>query len=208
MAVSEGRLFYNELQVPSSPSELTSLNAVLGRSSASPWTIPQKLRLCFIIASSVMQLCPTRWVLASLTSDSIFFNKANASSLSSAFSPQPLILRQIGSRDAAAAQYTSARSTLLELSILFLEIWHQKTLESYTEDIRAPLDRDIWDRLRVVEGWAGDSREMTEFMYDIVMRCIHCTFASQAAIPDWRDNLFRGAFYTTIVEPLEAKLQV
>ncbi|KAL5041350.1 hypothetical protein BDW71DRAFT_217911 [Aspergillus fruticulosus] len=190
--------------------DLTTLNTVIRHSTPGTWTTPQKLRLSFVLASSILQLSPTSWLPPSdpLTSDTIWFIRANASSLtkaaagSSLFTPKPLILRDFFAGDTSLSQPPVARSSLLEFTILLLEIWHQRTFDWYAEEIAAPLDSDFWGRLRVAEMWVEDSKGcVLDEVFDIMLRCVNGTFGTAATEPvaRWDDGVFREEFWQMVV---------
>ncbi|KAL4994662.1 hypothetical protein BDV10DRAFT_197306 [Aspergillus recurvatus] len=215
----EGSCTWNELHPALSLSrtpttaDLTTLNTVIRHSTPGSWTTPQKLRLSFLLASSILRLSPTPWLPPSdpLTSDTIWFIKANASSLtkasagSSLFTLKPLILRDFFDGDTSLSQPPVARSALVEFTILLLEIWHQRTFDWYAEEIQAPLDVDFWGRLRVVEMWVEDSKDLVHGdVFDIMVRCANGTFGTAAAEPvaRWDDEVFRGEFSGKVVAAL------
>ncbi|KAL4770655.1 hypothetical protein BDW60DRAFT_217819 [Aspergillus nidulans var. acristatus] len=211
-----GSCTWNELHPALSPSrtpaaaDLTTLNTVIRHSAPGSWTTAQKLRLSFFLASSILQLSPTRWILPShpLTSDTIWFSKANASTLTRASTsasllpPKPLILRDFFGGDTRPSEPPVARNSLLEFTVLLLEIWHQRTFDWYAEEIQAPLDTDFWARLRIVEMWVEDSKDLVlDKVYTIMVRCVNGTFGTAATEPvaRWDDDVFRADFWRRVV---------
>ncbi|KAL4741099.1 hypothetical protein BDV11DRAFT_213575 [Aspergillus similis] len=211
-----GSCTWNELHPALSPSrtlataDLTTLNTVIRHSAPGSWLTAQKLRLLFLLASSILQLSPTRWLLPShpLTSDTIWLSKANASTLTrasaiaSSLTPKPLILRDFFDGDTLPSEPPVARDSLLEFTVLVLEIWHQRTFDWYAEEIQAPLDTDFWARLRIVEMWVEDSKDLVpDEVYTIMVRCVNGTFRTAATEPvaRWDDDVFRAEFWRRVV---------
>jgi hypothetical protein len=193
------------------------MDTVIRHSAPGSWTTAQKLRLSFFLASSILQLSPTRWLQPShpLTSDTIWFSKANASTLTRASAsaslllPKPLILRDFFGSDTRSFEPPIARNSLLEFTVLLLEIWHQRTFDWYAEEIQAPLDTDFWARLRIVEMWVEDSKDLVlDEVYTIMMRCLNGTFGTAATEPvaRWDDDVFRADFWRRVVVVLEEAL--
>ncbi|KAL4754410.1 hypothetical protein BDW72DRAFT_200880 [Aspergillus terricola var. indicus] len=211
-----GTCTWNELHPALSPSptpataDLTTLSTVIRHSAPGSWTTVQKLRLSLLLASSILQLSPTRWLLPShpLTSETIWFSKANASTLTRAsasaslFPPKPLILRDFFDGDPLPSERPVARNSLLEFTVLLLEIWHQRTFDWYAEEIQAPLDTDFWARSRIVEMWVEDSKDLVlDGVYTIMVRCVNGTFGTAATEPvaRWDDDVFRAEFWRRVV---------
>ncbi|KAL4819601.1 hypothetical protein BDW67DRAFT_173429 [Aspergillus spinulosporus] len=218
-----GSCTWNKLHPALSPSrtptaaDLTTLNTVIRHSSPGSWTTTQKLRLSFLLASSILQLSPTPWLLPShpLTSDTIWFSKANALTLTKASAsashlpPKPLILRDFFGGDTRPSEPPVARNSLLEFTVLLLEIWHQRTFNWYAEEIQAPLDTDFWARLRIVEMWVEDSKDLVhDEVYTIMVRCVNGTFGTAATEPAarWDDDVFRADFWRRVVLVLRQAL--
>ncbi|KAL4800792.1 hypothetical protein BDV19DRAFT_383810 [Aspergillus venezuelensis] len=203
MALSEhGQISYNETQPPDNIttipilSNLTSLNTILRHSHPGSWTIPQKVHLSFLIVSSVIQLCPTRWVNESITSTAIFFapedthaltgtgpNRNSISHLkpdlnSNTITPTPFLIRTLPPASTPTTRRNSAlqppakrpgaRFALLETAILLLEIWHQRPFEWYARGSGTPLRNAFWSRLKVAYEWL-DSVESQSGIVDFVL---------------------------------------
>ncbi|KAL4946431.1 hypothetical protein BDV06DRAFT_182533 [Aspergillus oleicola] len=237
MALSEdGNIFYSEVKPTTAnniipiASNLTSLNTILRHSTPGSWTIPQKVHLSFMIVSTVMQLCPTRWVNESISSNDIFFTPEDTHALTetgpnrnsnphlnpdlnaNTITPTPFLLCAIPSQtaqpqkpDVSPTHRPGARFALLETAILLLEIWHQKPFEWYARGSGTPLRTAFWSRLKVAYEWleSSDSKSViVDFVLDVITRLIHCTFDSESPSPDWDDGIFRGSYFGRVVRVL------
>ncbi|KAL4902919.1 hypothetical protein BDW74DRAFT_180218 [Aspergillus multicolor] len=244
--VAGGNLIWNELHPaltkPSATltSDLTTLHTIIQNSTPGTWSTPQRLRLSFLLASSILQLSPTPWLPTShpLTSEGIWFTKDNAATLTKAgsrpststssqtgvqpgtsggaglFAPKPLILRDFFNGDTSPRQIPFARSSLLNLTILLLEIWHQRTFAWYCTEIQMPLqldtDADFWGRARIAEMWVEDSRGLVDSsVWEVMVRCVNGTFGTAVDWPvaRWDDVVFRGEFWERVVLVLGERLE-
>ncbi|KAL4966100.1 uncharacterized protein BDV14DRAFT_199232 [Aspergillus stella-maris] len=237
----DGNLFYGETKPPNAThnrntpipilSNLTSLNTILRHSPPGSWTIPQKVHLSFLIVSSVMQLCPTRWVNESISSNDILFTPEDTHALTgtgpnrnsishlnldlntNTITPTPFLLRTIPttsnprpkSISAPPTNRPGARFALLETAIVLLEIWHQRPFEWYARGSGTPLRNAFWSRLKVAYEWLESSESksvIVDFVLDVITRLIHCTFDSEQPSPRWEDGVFRGSFFRRVVRVL------
>ncbi|KAJ5739887.1 hypothetical protein N7533_012671 [Penicillium manginii] len=163
------------------------------------WTMNQRMALSFNIASSILQLHSTPWLKSPLISSSIRFMP---NSLNFKNAPRPFILSAFPIQNEPASPCT-AKTSLLELGILLLEIWHIKTIDSYACEKSLQDSNCYGHRYEVARHWLDISDDsMLPFHLELVTRCIECTFATSSATPDWSDITFRKSVCEYVLKPL------
>ncbi|KAK1237030.1 hypothetical protein MKX07_000452 [Trichoderma sp. CBMAI-0711] len=111
------------------------------------------------LGSSLLQYAQTRWVGPAWSKDSIFFllNPENGSERSLADFNRPFVCAKIEDAEANGANAADPKSTLLELGILLLEIWHQTTLENrFAANKAHQFASDYFARLSLAAQWLDD----------------------------------------------------
>ncbi|KAJ5908063.1 hypothetical protein N7495_000745 [Penicillium taxi] len=167
--------------------------------STPKWTINQQMALAFKITSSIMQLHSTPWLKAPLTSSSIRFM---SHSLGFRNTPQPFIVSIFPTQTRTTSPWT-AKTSLLELGIMLLEIWHMESIDYYASRRNLQINDSYGTRYEIAKNWLNFSDDnMLPFYLELVTRCIECTFATTTATPEWSDSILRKSVCEHVVKPL------
>ncbi|PYI34513.1 hypothetical protein BP00DRAFT_465516 [Aspergillus indologenus CBS 114.80] len=164
-------------------------------------TVYQKLALSLRIASSILQLHSTPWLEAPLTSSSIRFM---CDAVSFVHIPQPFIVRRLADQSHVAPS-CSAKSSLLELGIILLEIWHVKSFDQYASEAGEGKHDTYGARYEIAKHWLDSGDEiMLPFFLELVTRCVEGTFAidSTSLTLTWSDLTFRRSLCEYVMQPL------
>ena len=200
----------------SSTSAMVTLEQVLNqtssdRHSGAKWSLIQRMKLSFSLASSILQLYSTPWLSDSWTKQTIYFWRlrpsSQASDMALIFEPDfPFIVHSFPEPPVACPPYKiNARTQLLNLGIILLEIGHERSFESWTSTHGYTLDRTYGSRYDAASEWLRDSQsELVPSYYDAVARCIECTFQTGHGrpVPDWEDQDFRKSICELVIKPL------
>ena len=202
--------------IPSSnsTSEMVTLEQVLNKTSSdrhsgAKWSLIQRMRLSFSLASSILQLYSTPWLSEPWTKQTIYFWRlrpsSQASDMALIFEPDlPFIIHSFP-EPPVACPIINARHQLLNLGIILLEIGHERSFESWTSTHGYTLDRTYGSRYDAASEWLRDSQsELVPSYYDAIARCIECTFQTGHGrpIPDWEDSDFRKSICELVIKPL------
>ena len=173
------------------------------------WTLIQRMNLSFNLASSLLQLYSTPWLTESWTKQDICFwrlaSSSQANDIALAFEPDcPFIVHRFSGVPAAGQPHKAvAKSQLLDLGIILLEIRHQKSFESWTLAHGFTLDGSYGTRYTAAFRWLRDSLGEVEPSYlEAAARCIECTFTTRSAIPTWEDLELRKSVCDLVIKPL------
>ena len=181
------------------------------RHSGAKWSLIQRMKLSFSLASSTLQLYSTPWFSEPWTKRAIYFWRLRPSSQASetflTFEPdRPFIVHSFPELPVACPLHKiNARHQLLNLGILLLEIGHERSFESWTSSHGYTLDRTYGSRYDAASEWLRDSQsELVPSYYDAIARCIECTFQTGPGrpIPDWEDSDFRKSICELVIKPL------
>lgn len=100
-----------------------------------------------------------------------------------------------------------AKTTLLELDILLLELWHQSPFEARP----AAAGDSYYQRLAAALEWLDDTADVDPMpeLYDrAASLCIRGVIGGQAKLADWEDMGFWTGVCVDVIEPLERGCQV
>ena len=167
--------------------------------------------LSFNVASSIVQLNSTPWLHLPLTSRSIYFGRSDKLAARTAAGkaqksdhmPQPFIVHNFTTGCAGSSKSICAKRSLIELGIVLLELWHIRTVESYASEAELKLDNSLGSRYEVARAWLDSSTDdILLFYFDLVTRCVECTFATNGPMPDWKDVAFRKSVCEYVLKPL------
>ena len=200
----------------SSSSEMVTLEQILSqtssdRHSGAKWSLIQRMKLSFSLASSILQLYSTPWLSEQWTKRAIYFWRlrpaSQANDMALTFEPdRPFIVHSFSELPAPCPPHKlNARHQLLNLGILLLEIGHEKSFESWTSTHGYTLDRTYGSRYDAASEWLRDSQsELMPSYYDATARCIECTFQTgpRRPFPDWEDSDFRKSVCELVIKPL------
>ena len=173
------------------------------------WNLTQRMKLSFVLASSLLQFYSTPWMNEPWSKQKICFWRLRPPSSGdrAAFlidTNHPFIVRRFSETPTACAiQKANARHQLLNLGILLLEIGHEKPFESWISAHGLTMDKVNGNRYDAASAWLHDSAgEFLPFYYDAAARCIECTFHTQSAIPSWDDLDLRKSVCEFVIKPL------
>ena len=200
----------------SSTSEMVTLEQVLNqtssdRHSGAKWSLIQRMKLSFSLASSILQLYSTPWLSEQWTKRAICFWRLRPSSqandMSLTFEPdRPFIVHSFPELPAPCQPYkVNAKHQLLNLGILLLEIGHERSFESWTSTHGYTLDGAFGSRYDAASEWLRDSQsELVPSYYDATARRIECTFQTGPGRPflDWEDPDLRRSICELVIKPL------
>ena len=197
------------LRVDQHPEQFFTLKRVLLQSAdleASPnakgWSRDQRMALSFKLASSLLQLCSTPWLMNAWTKEDICFMHVGSSRTSSNGPLQfevrhPFITAKIPERRSPDKHATKRQ--MLELGILLLEIWQEISLENWAASVGLTIQSSYGSRYDAARKWLSESETVSVSYWDAVDRCIECAFP---ALPDWQDSTFRKSVCEWVVKPL------
>ena len=200
----------------SSTSGMVTLEQVLDQTSrdrnlGAKWSLIQRMKLSFSLASSILQLYSTPWLSEPWTKRAIYFWRlgpsSQASDMSLTFDPdRPFIIHSFPELPVACQPHKiNARHQLLYLGILLLEIGHERSFEFWTSSRGHTLDKSYGSRYDAASEWLRDSQsELVPSYYDATARCIECTFQTGPGrpFPDWEDSDFRKSICELVIKPL------
>ena len=197
------------LRVDQRPEQFFTLKRVLLQSAdleASPnakgWSRDQRMALSFKLASSLLQLCLTPWLMNAWTKEDICFMHAGSSRTSSKGPLQfevrhPFIIAKIPERRSPDKRATKRQ--MLELGILLLEIWQETSLENWAASVGLTIRSSYGSRYDAARKWLSESETVSVSYWDAVDHCIECAFP---ALPDWQNTAFRKSVCERVVKPL------
>lgn len=170
-----------------------SLRDILSKSSGaygSRLPLQSAMLLASKLASSLLQYAQTQWFGQAWTKDSIFFllfNIEDERKRSLADFNRPFVCAKIEDTKTNAAYAAEPKSTLLELGILLLEIWHQTTLESHFADKADRFTSDYFTRLSLAAQWLDDDYDTPLPLYEQAVR--YCVYgASTKRWTEWNTS--------------------
>lgn len=174
------------------------------------WSLTHRMVLAYRLASCLLQFQSTPWLEDSWKKKSIFFpNNAVADPSGKDIwqfdANSPFIIHDFQSSPVPtlATHTTKARSSLLDLGILLLEIWHVTPSEVYAQQEGLLLDTTYGARYEVASRWLNHTADnILPFYLDPVCRCIEGTFASSAPVLQWNDRQFQSSVCESLVKPL------
>ncbi len=200
------------LRVYQHPEQIFTLKRILLQNAnlkASPnakgWSRYQRMALSFKLASSLLQLCLTPWLMNSWTKDEICFMHLGPSHTNS---DGPLhfevrhpfiIYKFTKTPERCLPDKRATKRQMLELGILLLEIWHETPLENWAASVGLSIQSSYGSRYDAARKWLSESDTLTVSYWDAVDRCIESTFP---ALPDWHDLNFRKSVCEGVVKPL------
>ena len=165
--------------------------------------------LAYQLASSLLEFHNTPWLGDCWKKGGIYFlcHSTQETSVDSAVDfevNEPFITRDFPPKPADRSHRPPhAKTTLLELGILLLEIWHITSFEQYAESKGVACESTYGARYDLAHGWLQDTAEnILPFYADPVCRCIEGTFTSDSPMLDWNDRQFQRSICENVVKPL------
>ena len=187
--------------VDSKQSKTSSLDALLNKDEAQRLDLTSRLIISLALASTVLQLCGTGWILDGPLGRQVLLQQCTPSMDDSPF---PSVQAAdayftVTSPRQSCIRVMSLKRSLLELGIVLLELWHDKTMEAYFKGRLTGGTTDFYDRMSLAHRWADETqRYMLPNHHKAVRACIRCL--SQDA--DLIDKSLRDEIATDVLLPL------
>ncbi|CAM1510000.1 Fc.00g003350.m01.CDS01 [Cosmosporella sp. VM-42] len=180
----------------------------LGDILAAKTAISSKSRmlLALRISSNLLQLLTTHWLRNGDFGDAIFFFTLPPTEVTNNCRfdfDRPFVSVGFGSNKGQWAHPTQIEPTLalLELGIILLELWHQRSLGDQFHYSSPPVDYS--ERRDLALRWLDDMTHPLPDLYDkAASRCIRGIIGGESRFDDWEDTTFWNAFCVDIIEPL------
>ncbi len=189
-----------------------ALSALL--SAAHKTLLKFRMLLALRLASNLLQLSQTHWLQKPWSKHELYFPvrpllqaATNGPACPAHEAPdlnQPFISLAFETSGPAPAcpGVVDAKTTLLELGILLLEIWHESPFEARL----AATGGGYYQRLAAAREWLDDTAvvdPMLELYDRAASLCILGVIGGQAKLADWEDIGFWAGVCVDVIEPLE-----
>lgn len=176
--------------------------------------LKHRMALALNLASSMLQLQSTPWLGTHWSKDTVHFaygpvhiplnQQVSTPPPTAALKTDMPFIRHVMPNpwpDPGQHVITDAKTALLELGIVLLEIWHEVALESRFPDASSPID--YFGRLRQAWEWLEDVDNPPPDLYNSAMsQCIKHFFGGRSVSFNWEDIEFRRVICQDIIEPL------
>ena len=193
--------------LPCSKAEKLTLKTILSTSESSRSALlPLRCRmtLALRLATNLLQLVQTHWLKEPLSKEMIcFFLLSNIEGHPNVDLNRPFVSHPFHSsvKDTQPQRTVDPKIVLLELGILLLEIWHNKTVESQFSLPDSP--RAYRERLALALEWLDDLSDQPPELYDkAVCHCIRGIVGGETRLSDWEDPQLWSAVCQDVIEPL------
>ncbi|KAL9029906.1 MAG: hypothetical protein Q9196_001909 [Gyalolechia fulgens] len=168
----------------------------------------EKCRFGLSIASSLLQLNLTPWICKCWTKEDIILRRERSADCGYDMA-RPLIRGRFEQSTMCQRSDDNPEMALLELGILMVELWTEKTIESWLED-GGRADTDLSNlalRRGLLYEWWNELRKKAPPNYCQVVQT--CFFPGEFGEVErsWNDMRFKALYYTNIVEPLLKDLE-
>lgn len=162
--------------------------------------LPLKLRmlLALRLASNLLQLLQTQWLRNAWSKDNIYFLLRPIADATGGSQDQlyidfsrPFVSLVFDGNDGSAAPQKNVepKIALLELGILLLEIWHERTLETKFSLKEAP--SGYYERLLLASRWLDETDDPLLTLYDkATSHCIRGMIGGETRLRTWEDIKF------------------
>ncbi|KAJ4251037.1 hypothetical protein NW762_011687 [Fusarium torreyae] len=155
------------------------------------------------VAAAIPQLRETDWLSLPWEKRSIKFIPRKASRITA----EPFVEQTIGSSPPQCpSEWPNPETALLELAILLLEIWHQRTLETWANTVGL-LDLESPDmRRNLASRWLkATSSRLPLHHLEAVEQCLFiCTGRDR----EWQDEEFLRQYCENVIKPLQENCKV
>ena len=173
-----------------------------------------RLHLALTLASNTLQLSSTQWLRHTWSKKSVCFmtTPTAVGSQPSVDLTRPVLCEDFPESPTTVSGSTApspgARSMLLELGIILLELWNETTLELHHAATAFTVRDDYFTRLSLAQRWLEESEDhMLPAYYDAAARCVRTQFDGCPVNPVWDDTL-RAGLMKTVIEPLQRQCKV
>ncbi|KAM3468381.1 hypothetical protein MY5147_007999 [Beauveria neobassiana] len=159
--------------------------------------------LALNVVSSVLQLRQTMWYRVPWNSTTIKFlvqavDSARAA-LRTPYVEQAIDPTMLGTQDSPDLTTEAAKTTMLEVAILLLEILHHKTIATWSAEHGDGDPGTYWERMRAATCWLGLSEgKLLPPHLKVVDECLMLCVRSKLS---WDDN-FQRSYCENIIKPL------
>ncbi|KAM3537191.1 hypothetical protein ARSEF1564_009891 [Beauveria bassiana] len=160
--------------------------------------------LALNVVSSVLQLRQTMWYRVPWNSTTIKFlvqavDSARAA-LRTPYVEQAIDPTMLGTQDSPDLTTEAAKTTMLEVAILLLEILHHKTIATWSAEHGDGDPGTYWERMRAATCWLGLSEgKLLPPHLKVVDECLMLCVRSKLS---WDDN-FQRSYCENIIKPLQ-----
>lgn len=168
--------------------------------------LKQRLLLAYRLASSLLQFHSTPWLGGSWKKQSICFPHNSVAVIPGKNGSQfdadsPYIIHDFESSPVALPEsHPKTKTSLLDLGILLLEIWHLTPCEVYAAREGLHLGSTYGARNDVASRWLNDTADnMVPSYADCVCRCIEGTFASRTSTLQWTDRELQASICENLI---------
>jgi hypothetical protein len=169
-------------------------------------TPKQQTLLALDIASSILQLRQTCWLMAPWNNKTIKFliskTKMSKPSTLSGYTVGPFVeqhLNMTQSNPAVLFPEPDPKTALLELAILLLEIWHHKTLEMWAANADVKVETADHRRIAVIRWLELTSERLPPYHLTAVEQCLAIC---SGRLRYWDDDKFQKYYCENIIKPL------
>ena len=174
--------------------------------SFKPWTLMQRMTLSIRLASSLLQLCCTPWLLTGFSKGRICFfcTTSSADTIRVIDADHPFITYSTQqSRNGMHASEATIKRQTLELGILLLELWHGISYEAWAAKTQATPGSCYGTRYENAMSWLKRTQhEIPSFYRCPTIRCIECAFPTASCFQGWDDQILQKAICETVILPL------
>jgi len=179
-----------------------------------------RLRLALTLVSATLQLSSTNWLKKGWSKDSIcFLRPADPNAPALPLNPaniditKPVLCEEFMSSppnvNIDPHDSSGARSVLLELGIVLLELWNEMTLEQNYAKTNYPVRDDYFSRLSLAQRWLEASQlYMLPVYFDAVARLVKCHFDGIPVNPAWDDPMLHVGLVNDVVQPLRRQCEI
>ncbi|KAL4911447.1 hypothetical protein BDW74DRAFT_142924 [Aspergillus multicolor] len=159
--------------------------------------LKHRMLLALKLASNLLQLLQTHWLPSTWSKDVVFFLRPQQQ----VDCTRPFISLTLDREPIRTVAQVEPKLALLDLGILLLEIWHNRSLEFHFSLADNPVG--YYERLTWALKWLEDVDDPLPDLYDkAVSFCIAGVLNSEARTRGWDDPSLGDAVCANVVEPL------
>ncbi|KAL7930308.1 hypothetical protein V8C35DRAFT_313521 [Trichoderma chlorosporum] len=166
--------------------------------------------LALNVASSILQLQQTRWLMTPFNSSDIkllaYQEKISVFSNSFPFVEQhgDMIPPQTCTKEQDSVIGPDPKTALTELAILLLEIWHHRPIEAWCQKMGKERPASPQGRLMIAIEWLqATSRRLLPYQNQVIEQCLQVCAGS---LRFWQEEDFLRLYCENIIKPLQESL--